>query len=198
MTNQEEIKRILDNDETIELSYKPNKMRYILIGGLAAFIPALLFCGLFLLFGILTLTGVWQITNEDGTPEKVAPVFMIIIGGLPLLLALLNLSFRGIRYKKLGYYVTNKRLIVQSGLIGIDYRSLDLASVAVMNVRVDFLDKIVHPNTGTISFGSAASPLITNSKTTNTNSAGLNVFSFQFINDPYETYKAIKERIPNK
>ena len=198
MTNQEEIKRILDSDETIELSYKPNKLRYILIGGFAAFIPALIFCGLFLLFGILTLTGVWSITDENGNPERVAPVFMIIIGGLPLLLALLNLTFRCVRYKKLGYYVTNKRLIIQSGLIGIDYRSLDLASVAVMNVRVDFLDKIVHPNTGTISFGSAASPLITNSKNANTSSAGLSVFSFQFINDPYEAYKAIKEKVPTK
>lgn len=94
--------------------------------------------------------------------------------------------FTKIYYNKLYYAYSNKRIIIRTGIIGVDYKSLDLSMIGAVNVYVSLLDKLVGKNTGSITFGSMASPI----------SAG-NASSYKFanVNNPYELYKEIKNVI---
>ena len=87
-------------------------------------------------------------------------------------------------YKKTCYCCTNKRIIIRRGFIGADYQTLDYDLIGGMDVQVDFFDKIMKPNTGTISFASAASPMMEKQGSS---------YYFAHIENPYETYRKIKE-----
>ena len=75
---------------------------------------------------------------------------------------------------------TNKRLIVRSGIWGVDFQSLEYKDITSTSVSVGFLDK--GGKTGTLVFVSPS---------THNNMA----IKFQFIEKPYETMKEIKEYI---
>ena len=81
-------------------------------------------------------------------------------------------------YKRLFYAYTNKRLIVRSGMIGVDYRSLDYKDVSVSSVDVGLLDK--GSGTGTILFKSPSASI-----------------TFRYVKNPYELMKEIKEYMSN-
>lgn len=53
-----------------------------------------------------------------------------------------------LEYKNVVYAITDKRIIIRDGLIGIDFKSLDYSEVDNVNVYVDLLEKI--RNVGTI------------------------------------------------
>ena len=55
---------------------------------------------------------------------------------------------------------------------------------------LSLLDKFVKPETGTISFASAASPVVQNSK-------GISSYVFTSIENPYEVYRRSKEYLDN-
>jgi len=95
------------------------------------------------------------------------------------------------RYKKTIYVVTNKRIIIRTGFIGADYQSIDHASVGMINVRVDFLDKLVKPNPGSISFANTSTPMV------DRNGKAL-TFNFMHIDNPYDAYKEINDYIHHK
>lgn len=81
-------------------------------------------------------------------------------------------------YKNLYYAYTNKRLIVRSGIIGVDFKTLDYPFITATSVDVGFLDKIQKSTTGTISFKSPSSSI-----------------RFQYVVQPYDLLKEIKEYI---
>ena len=81
-------------------------------------------------------------------------------------------------YKNLYYAYTNKRLIIRSGKIGIDYQSLEYKDITSTSVYVGFLDK--GSKTGSLTF---VSPSVHNGKP----------MKFDYIENPYETMKEIKE-----
>ena len=77
-------------------------------------------------------------------------------------------------YKKLYYAYTNKRLIVRSGMIGVDYQSLDYKDITASSVNVGLLDK--GSKTGSIFFKSPSTSI-----------------SFRYVENPYDLMKEIKE-----
>ena len=77
-------------------------------------------------------------------------------------------------YKNLYYAYTNKRLIVRSGKIGVDYRSLDFKHITASSVDVGLLDK--GSNTGTLTFKSPSASI-----------------SLSYVESPYDLMKEIKE-----
>lgn len=82
-------------------------------------------------------------------------------------------------YKNLYYAYTNKRLIVRSGMIGVDYQSLEYKDLTSTATTVNFLDKWC--KTGSLEFISPS----THDKP----------IKFNFIHNPYEVMKEIKEYI---
>ena len=193
MNNElEDLKRILDDDEEVRASIKPNKKRFVLINVLTGSLIITIVGGILLLFGILGLLDIIKFTAEDGSSDIGAPIALTIFGCIPLLFALINSIGFAVRYKRCIYVLTNKRLIIRSGFIGVDYKSLELKNIISLDVRVDFLDKLVHPNTGSIIFGSAANSIVNGQN-------GRNItFAFAHIENPYEEYKKIKASIPEK
>lgn len=187
----DDIKNILDNDEQIIKSYKPNRFRMIVL----ALIPTLIFflvgVGL-IVFGVLGLFGIIQfVDSKTGVHDITGPIIMIVMGVIFASVLFGTLISSSLSYKKTKYYVTNKRIIISHGIIGIDYKSLALESILAIDVRVDFVDKLVRPNTGTIMFGSAAMPMMRSSN----NGGAISGYTFAYIENPYEAYKEIKELV---
>lgn len=186
-----DINNILDNDEQIIKSYKPNRFRMIFL----ALFPTLLFFligAILIVIGISGIVGVIKFTDQDtGKTEIMPAIIMLIIGAVFSSVPLGTLLTSLLSYKKTKYYVTNKRIIISHGIIGIDYKSLALESILAVDVRVDLVDKLVKPNTGTIMFGSAAMPMMRS----NNYSGVASGYTFAYIENPYEAYKEIKELV---
>ncbi len=164
---------ILDSDEKIIKVLKPNKFKFFWSSVLGAIIFTLFFVG----FGVMTVT----IPDELG---EVAPIgVLIVIVAIVVVLDFLLIFCTYLSYKKRFYAYSNKRVIIRCGVIGVDYKSLDIDMIGAIDVGVGLLDKLFRKNTGTISFGSVASPMT---------AGGGAAFSFYSVQNPYELYKEIK------
>ena len=177
---------ILDADESIIKTYKPNKKRFVLLG-LVSCLPSLIFPGLIIMFAVLGLNGIISVTDDAGNPDYSGPIIMLIFGGIIALFLLIGAFYPVLRYKKALYCITNKRIIIRHGIIGADFKSLNLKDISTVLVEVNFLDKFVKPNTGTIRFGSAATPMLQGNQKN-----GYVPFAFQHVDNPYETYREVK------
>lgn len=187
MAQEEAFLNVLDSDEKIVESFKPHKTRYILFGIISDFLKSLIFDA----FGIITLL-ITSLDFTDESGEEVSTLGGQIIGwcilGIGILIFLIAVVWRLVSYKKTWYCYTNKRILIRSGFIGADYQMLDFDMIGAMNVRVDLLDKLFKSNTGTITFASAASPMITAQQ-----GRGYSGYAFECVDHPYELYKRIKE-----
>ncbi len=169
---------ILDNNETVIETFKPSHKRFVGLTVLRNFLTslvALVFPGIFVL-----IIALGDESSETGTIDYVIPG---VIAALILFGFIFSAIARVVVYKKTYYCCTNKRIIIRRGFIGADYQTLDYDMIGGMDVEVNFFDKIIKPNTGTISFITAASPLLPKTGTS---------YFFAHIEDPYETYKRIK------
>lgn len=165
---------ILDDNEKIIEILRPNKVKLIFSVVFSYIILAMLFCVPLLLAFVFNETE----SNFNLWPIPVA-IFVVIV--------VVSTIFSLLYYNKTYYAYTNKRLVVRTGIIGVDYKSLDMRTIGAINVYVSLFDKILHKNTGSLHFGSMSSPL------NGQNSA----FNFSHITNPYENYKKIKEYIEN-
>lgn len=161
---------VLEDDEKILKIYKPNKLR-------TWFTMIVIGVALLLIFIPLIIMG---FVDDFGWESLVAVLLISIV------IALFSVPFISLWYKKTVYAVTNKRILIRTGLIGVDYKSLDFTMLGAMTVNVSWADKLLKKNTGMISFGSMASPMMNSIGTT---------FVFSYLNNPYETYKEIKKII---
>jgi len=141
--------------------------------------------------------GMWAICYAGGIwvlflPGILAPdhwwIGLIASVGSLMLPLLISAPFFSAYYKNRCYCYTNKRVIIRTGVFGIDYKGLDLKAIDAVNVYVSFFDKLVKKNTGSLKFGSKASPIIDYG-----NASG--GYRFTHIEKPYELYKEIKEYI---
>ena len=189
MKELEELEKILASDEEIKEYFKPNKKRFVTINILFSWIFFVIIFGALVTIGILGVVNVIKFTNENGEQDLVAPIMLLVMAAPFLIVHVFTTVGYAVRYKRTLYAITNKRLIVRSGFIGVDYKSIELKYVGLVNVRVDFLDKLSGCNTGTVSIASPAIPM---NGQNNANGA----FMFKCIDNPYEVYKKVKENIP--
>ena len=166
---------ILDDDEKIIKVFKPRKAKL--------FLSSIILNSLWLLF--FACFGIFAILfpEEGFTINK---IYVLIPIGLYILILGIIAILTAVHYRNLYYAYSNKRIIIRSGIFGVDYRSLDMSMIGAVNVSVSLLDKILKKNTGSLSFGSTASPVV-NSKTSS--------YNFSHINLPYETCKEVKSYI---
>ena len=191
MKELEELKKILDNNEEIKEYFKPSKKRFVTANIVATLLFLVIFFGGIFTVGILGIVDVIKFTNENGGQDLLPPIMFLVFSTPFLIMILLSIIGYIVRYQRTIYVVTNKRLIIRSGFIGVDYKSIELRYVGLVNVRVDFLDKICG-STGTITFASPAIPMMNGNGQNNANGA----FSFRCVENPYEVYKKVKEYIP--
>ena len=110
---------------------------------------------------------------------------MIVSMALAVLIFACSIWFTCLYFKNTYYAYTNKRIIIRTGIFGVDFKSLDLDNIGASDVYVSLLDKLIRKHTGTIKFGSNSSPI----NGTNGN------YMFAHIEGPYEVYKEIKNFI---
>jgi len=123
--------------------------------------------------------------SADGETIGVGIGCLVVLG----VFVLVDVITTALWCAKTVYAWTNKRVLIRTGYIGVDYKSLDLNMVGALSVNVNVIDKILRKNTGTVAFGSMASPM-----TTQTASK----FNFTFVFDPYRVYKEVKGYIDQK
>lgn len=160
---------VIEVDETIQKGFKPNKKK--------VFASFIIFDVIVAFFFSLTILGMWL---DGEIPQKEKIIGTCIVAGVVLLIVSLTMWFVSLYYKNAYYVYTNKRIIVRTGVFGVDFHSLDIENIGASNVCVSLLDKMVGKNTGSIRFGSNSSP-ITNS-----------YYGFMNIENPYQVYKEIK------
>ena len=97
MTIEEDVKRILDNDEEIIKTYKPNKKRFVYINLLTTCLFFLIPIGIFI-FGSLGLVGVVPFVNEAGDREFGGPIGLMAFGGVGLLFLLKSHIYNHIHF----------------------------------------------------------------------------------------------------
>ena len=186
MENKELFAPILQEDEEIIKVIKPNKTRYVYLGGLAYTLLALIP----ILFMAVPIGMAIESFAEYGTPEPLV-IELSVFGGLILLGIITTWVGLSMSYKKTFYAYTNKRILIRRGFIGVDYATLDFEMIGGLMVNVNFLDRLMKgsDNPGTITFGSSASPVL---YTRNGRTAA---YAFRNIDHPYDVYRDLKHLV---
>ncbi len=169
MEDKELFSMVLGDGEEVLKTYRPRKFR-------AFFTQIITWLLLLVLIGICCAG--MLIDKESGSVSGV-----IVIASIFVVLAALSLILTAMWCKKTVYAITNKRVLIRTGRIGVDYKSLDFSMLGAITVNVTWVDKLLHKNTGLIAFGSMSSPLT---------NQGVAKFAFAYIENPYEVYKDVK------
>lgn len=90
-------------------------------------------------------------------------------------------------FKHTYYAITDKRVIIQKGLIGRDFENIDLDQVTSAEVDVGVFDKLFGNTTGSILLGTAVSSMEA-ARNTMQNSKVMNN-----VTNPYEVFKFFKK-----
>ena len=176
---------VLDKDEKVLKVFKPNKAKMFWSMFLRGLFTVVWVC-LFFAFGFGIGLGKDVVENGETVTYLNNNAFYIALACSFVVCMLLIVLFYHLAYKHTFYSYTNKRILIRKGIIGVDYKSLDMGMIGAVSVNVSLLDKLVHKNTGTIVFGSMASPMVARDSM---------MFKFAHLKEPYETYKEIKNEI---
>lgn len=91
-------------------------------------------------------------------------------------------------HKHLHYMITGKRVIIQSGVIGRDFKYIDFDQITNAEVRVGLWDKVLNQNSGSIIISSAGSF----DYDRNSNKVS-KPYTLSNIENPYEVFKMFKQ-----
>lgn len=173
--NAELFANVLDTKEKVIKVMKPNKLKLFVYWYSASF---------WIAFWIAFCSVLPMLTSGAESGIIVPWQYYMIPAGVILLQFILTGVLAAVYYRNNYFAYTNSRVLVRSGIIGIDYKSLDMRYIGAINVKVGFWDKVLQRETGTITFGSMSSPM--------PNSRGMG-YNFAHIEKPYELYKEMKE-----
>jgi hypothetical protein len=164
---------VKDNDEEILWTGEPKFIPYI-FSGLGA--------GLFTLaFGIVWMLTTINFKSDDGSS---ANPFLWLFGLLPLLQGLYVFLNRLLSFSNTAYGYSNKRIMMRTGFIGTDFKTIDYDKISDIEVTVNIIERIY--NLGSIRFFSGRT------QTDEGNTTKLyDVWSA--IENPYEVFKMVKQ-----
>lgn len=134
--NQLNIKDVLVEGEEIIWEGKPKKNVYIL--NQMAFMFPFAFIWLLVDGGILAMIFSSGVTKE--LLLFVVPFFAIHL--MPVWIWLSNALTANKKWKNTVYALTNKRIIISSGFIGVDYQTIFYKDIKKVNLNVGLMDKI--------------------------------------------------------
>ena len=161
----ERFKNVLERNENIVAEFVPNKTKFMF----SSFVWTFLCFDLVLLFGTMWMFIEGMILYGFVTIAIMIAVLVVVM------------VWCGMFHSTCSYAITNKKIIIRSGIFGVDFKTMDIKLVGAVNVEVTLIDKIVGKNTGTIYFYEHG----------NTNV----IHKFAHIENPYEAYRQIKELI---
>ncbi len=133
---QNQIEDILDDDETVLLRLKPKKLAFIL-NAIASMLPIallwLIFDGTFITMIIISKAPafVWAI---------LVPFFAIHL--MPVWMWISKIITAKASHKNIEYVFTEKRIIIRSGVIGIDFKNIYYTDIKGVNLKVGLIDRL--------------------------------------------------------
>lgn len=132
------IEDVIGSDEQILWSGKPKK-RAFLINAFTKMLPIaliwLLFDGAFIGLMIGTM-------DEIPTSVKTFMTVFFLFHLMPVWIWLSNVLTANRQHENLEYAFTNKRIIIKSGIIGIDFKNVYYSEIDSVNLRVGLVDRI--------------------------------------------------------
>jgi len=169
-----ELDKVLDHNERVHWEGRPRFWPFFL-GGFSAAIFGIIFLvvgGMFVIQGIASGNYVFIFL----------PHFWIGVGfvfGVPL--------YKALVYKHTYYAVTNKRVILQKGLIGRDFEIIDFDKITNAEVNVGVLDILFGRRSGSILISTAGSFTYTR------RGAVQKPYTISHIGNPYKLFKFFKK-----
>jgi len=182
---EQEIQTILEDNEQIIWEGKQD-LKSAIISSLTGMIFLFIFGALFQF--MTSGTGTCTINGQIRPAEACAGIGNYISYGL-FALALLIPITSFLRYKVTRYIISNKRILLKSGLIGADMRSIYYDQVKSAFVNVGLVGKI---------FGTGSILIDTGRITQTKNGSRADYDRFSNINNPYEVYKTLQDRLSNR
>lgn len=132
------IEDVIGSDEQILWSGKPKK-RAFLINAFTKMLPIaliwLLFDGGFIGLMIGTM-------DEIPAPVKIFMVVFFLFHLAPVWIWLSHVLTANRQHENLEYAFTQKRIIIKSGIIGIDFKNIYYSEIDSVNLRVGLVDRI--------------------------------------------------------
>lgn len=168
---EEFVKDVLEPNEKVLCVLRPNKTKFMFSS----------FLWTFLGFAMAVILGVVLLFVAD---EIVSGIIAL---GVTLLVCTLAMLYCAAFYKTCYYAITDKKIIIRSGVFGVDYKTLNLDQIGSIHIDVTAVDKLVGKNTGTVTI-MPSSGMVVNSESV----AGYG-FKFAHIENPYEFYRKAKE-----
>jgi hypothetical protein len=176
-----ELQEILNVDEKIIWQGKPQALLYRL-GAIFG-----------LLFGAIVAVVLYVAVGKIGSGFIPYLVFII-----PVAVIIVPSLYRLLVYRYIIYVITDKRVILQGGLIGRDFDFVDYDKVESSSVDVSIFDKIMSKNTGTILIYANRMQPVTNTYRDASGSHSTTTiqnvpFTLSHIVAPYETFNLFKK-----
>lgn len=175
------IKELLDPGEDIVWEGKPDKITYV-IGQPLFYVFALIWLAfdLFFIIGASSQTG-------SGMPSEIAwfliPFFLFHL--MPVWIAIGGVIYRLINWKHINYVITEKRVYIETGIIGRDVKTVAFTDIHEPEVHVGLIEKL--RNCGSINLTPYSG--YRNSDNRNYVTRG----RMSHISEPYVVYKLIKQ-----
>ena len=162
---------VKDDDEEILWIDKPKFIPYA-------------FTGLAAGFGIVIFVAMYFLVNRAFEQIGTSNTFSIWFVAIPVGLSLFTLLQKLFSYSNTSYALTNKRVMMRTGFMGTDFKSIDYDKISDIEVTVNFVERAF--NVGTIKFFSGRTQ--TNDATTT------KLFdNWEAISNPYEVFKQVKK-----
>ena len=177
---------VIDENEELIAVLKPNARKFWWFTGVWLFM-GIIFFNAMIIFPVCAsywsgeITEIWSVW-----------LTVIIMGAVSLFAILLTILLASQAFQKRYYAYSNKRILIRSGVIGVDFSVLEYKLLGAMTVNVNVIDKILGGKTGTIRFGSASSPIMGFG---GGKASGMNAFTFSHIEKPYQLLREIKKAI---
>ena len=167
-----EFDSVKDDDEQVLWSGRPKFVRYS-ITALGTGISVFIFIGAYYAFAK-------SIKNDDGT----AGSFHIWFVALPIGFFVWSFLNKLLSYGNTRYAFTNKRVMMRTGFIGTDFKSIDYDKISDIEVTVNFIERLF--NVGTIKFFSG--------RTQTDEGTTTKLYDhWEAIQLPYEVFKQVKQ-----
>jgi len=172
---------VLDKDEKVVKTYKPDKKKFHWSIRWVIWFT-------FLWIYPCALIGLSSDIAMD--PWLFAGIWVGATTVALILTSMITRIFTSMYYNNRYYAYTNRRIIVRSGVFGVDYKCLDFKTMTATIAKVSLLDRLLRRKTGSLFFGSPSAPV---AGVFGTNMA--NPYRFSHIVDPYGNLREIKEVI---
>lgn len=172
-----EISKILHDDERVLWEGRPQKSPYV-VDTIIATMPGVVLAAFLTPFLYSFLSGPFQ-WEALLVLSPFSLMALVLLFGAPI--------YRILLYPHLRYAVTDKRFVLQKGVVGRDFDSVNHDKIENASVNVGVVDKLFGKNSGTV--------LVYTNRITSAGKHGSKSAPFKLVHvtDPYEVFENLKD-----